>query len=55
MILVRGEFSPLLFLLDNYEWIDGLRVIVQASVMTRLFDPHHKSPYADVLNVRFWI
>jgi hypothetical protein len=24
-----------------------------ATVMVRLFDPHHKSPYADVLNVRF--
>ncbi len=22
-------------------------------VMTRLINPHHKSPYADVLNVRF--
>jgi len=21
--------------------------------MVRVFDPHHKSPYADVLNVRF--
>ncbi|SHH15791.1 hypothetical protein SAMN04488109_2929 [Chryseolinea serpens] len=24
-----------------------------ALIMVRLFDPHHKSPYADVLNVRF--
>jgi hypothetical protein len=24
-----------------------------ATVMARLFDPHHKSPYADVVNVRF--
>ena len=24
-----------------------------AMVMTRLFNPDHKSPYADVLNVRF--
>lgn len=24
-----------------------------ASVMMRLFDPHHKSPYADVVNARF--
>jgi hypothetical protein len=24
-----------------------------ASIMTRLYNPHHKSPYADVLNMRF--
>jgi len=26
-----------------------------ALVMTRLFDPHHQSPYSDVLNVRIMI
>ncbi len=49
----------------NREWVFGAfvglkkeyklfkRVKGTASVMTRLFDPDDKSPYADVLNVRF--
>jgi len=50
---------------ESREWVWGAfvgikkeykifkRVKGTAYVMTRLFDPNHKSPYADVLNVRF--
>ena len=35
----------------DYRFIGGVRGT--AMIMTRLFDPHHKSPYADVINARF--
>jgi hypothetical protein len=50
---------------DGREWVWGVFAGIKktykitkhikgtASVMTRLFNPDRKSPYADVLNVRF--
>jgi len=51
--------------LGNRQWVWGMFVGIKKEyrflktvkgtvlIMTRLFDPHHKSPYADVINARF--
>jgi len=62
--LVAPEDQPMRMDLGTREWVYGAffglkkeyrflkNVKGTALVMTRLFDPHHKSPYSDVLNVR---
>jgi hypothetical protein len=62
--LVAPENQPSRMDLGTRQWVWGAFVGLKkeyrflknvkgtALVMTRLFDPEHKSPYADVLNVR---